>query len=103
MYDYEEDRKDCAYYTDEKRFINLSNYVGRKVKVRCDTWGNVWNFKTDISGKYLMGEIVSVTRTKKQTLMKIRAEHNVSWKRPCKRYPISAIGETVFIEKGGDE
>jgi len=47
-------------------------------------------------GKFLHGEIVSISMTKKQFLMKIRVNHNVSWKRPMKRYPISALGKTVF-------
>lgn len=106
-YDYDEDRKDCIDFADENKIVNFEKYIGKKVKVLCDSWGNVWNYKTVEYGKYLIGEIVSVTRTKKQTLIKIRAEHNVAWKRPCKRYPISAIGTTVFFahptEKGGEQ
>ena len=67
--------------------------VGQKVKVDVRTWGNVWNYKTVENGKFLIGEIVAITKTKKQTLVKIRVEHNVSWKRPTRRYPASAIGE----------
>lgn len=106
-YDYDEDRKDCIDFADENKIVNFEKYIGKKVKVLCDSWGNVWNYKTVEYGKYLIGEIVSITRTKKQTLIKIRAEHNVAWKRPCKRYPISAIGITVFFDhptkKGGVE
>ena len=104
-YEYDEDRKESIDFADENKVVNFEKYIGKKVKVLCDSWGNVWNYKTVEYGKYLIGEIVSITRTKKQTLIKIRAEHNVSWKRPCKRYPISAIGVTVFFdhptEKGG--
>ncbi len=71
--------------------------VGQKVKVDVRTWGNVWNYKTVENGKFLIGEIVAITKTKKQTLVKIRVEHNVSWKRPTRRYPASAIGKTVFL------
>ena len=71
--------------------------VGQKVKVDVRTWGNVWNYKTVENGKFLIGEIVAITKTKKQTLVKIRVEHNVSWKRPTRRYPTSAIGKTVFL------
>lgn len=96
-YDYEEDRKNCTDFADEKIFLNFGNYIGKKVKVLCDTWYNSWNYKTIEYGKYLVGEIVSVTRTKKQTLIKIRAEYKTSRKRTCKRYPISAVGTTVFF------
>ena len=73
--------------------------VGQKVKVDVRTWGNVWNYKTVENGKFLIGEIVVITRTKKQTLVKIRVEHNLSWKRPTRRYPASAIGKTVFLTR----
>lgn len=98
QYDYEEDRKNCIDYKDEAKYIDFSRFIGKKVKVLCESWGNVWNYPTIEYGKYIIGEIVSITRTKKQTLIKIRAEHNVKWKRPFKRYPISAIGKTVFYK-----
>lgn len=77
--------------------------VGQKVKVDVRTWGNVWNYKTVENGKFLIGEIVAITKTKKQTLVKIRVEHNVSWKRPTRRYPASAIGKTVFLARAEAE
>ena len=77
--------------------------VGQKVKVDVRTWGNVWNYKTVENGKFLIGEIVAITKTKKQTLVKIRVEHNVSWKRPTRRYPASAIGKTVFFSRAEAE
>lgn len=81
------------------RCIVLPCKVGQKVKVDVRTWGNVWNYKTVENGKFLIGEIVAITKTKKQTLAKIRVEHNVSWKRPTRRYPASAIGKTVFLDR----
>ena len=84
---------------DEGRCVVLPCKVGQKVKVDVRTWGNVWNYKTVENGKFLIGEIVVITRTKKQTLVKIRVEHNVSWKRPTRRYPASAIGKTVFLTR----
>ena len=81
----------------EGRCVVLPCKVGQKVKVDVRTWGNVWNYKTVENGKFLIGEIVAITKTKKQTLVKIRVEHNVSWKRPTRRYPASAIGKTVFL------
>jgi hypothetical protein len=84
---------------DEGRCVVPPCKVGQKVKVDVRTWGNVWNYKTVENGKFLIGEIVAITKTKKQTLVKIRVEHNVSWKRPTRRYPASAIGETVFLTR----
>ena len=81
----------------EGRCVVLPCKVGQKVKVDVRTWGNVWNYKTVENGKFLIGEIVAITKTNKQTLVKIRVEHNVSWKRPTRRYPASAIGKTVFL------
>lgn len=84
---------------DEGRCVVPPCKVGQKVKVDVRTWGNVWNYKTVENGKFLIGEIVAITKTKKQTLVKIRVEHNVSWKRPTRRYPASAIGKTVFLTR----
>ena len=84
---------------DEGRCVMPPCKVGQKVKVDVRTWGNVWNYKTVENGKFLIGEIVAITKTKKQTLVKIRVEHNVSWKRPTRRYPASAIGKTVFLTR----
>ena len=87
----------------EGRCVVLPCKVGQKVKVDVRTWGNVWNYKTVENGKFLIGEIVAITKTKKQTLVKIRVEHNVSWKRPTRRYPASAIGKTVFLARAEAE
>lgn len=82
----------------DERCVVLPCKVGDKVKIDANTWGNVWNYKTIEHGKFLVGEIISIIKTKKQTLIKIKAEHNVEWKRPTKRYPVSAIGLTVFVK-----
>ena len=89
--------RELAQADREGRCVVLPCKVGQKVKVDVRTWGNVWNYKTVENGKFLIGEIVAITKTKKQTLVKIRVEHNVSWKRPTRRYPASAIGKTVFL------
>lgn len=98
--EYDLDRlRELKQADDEGRCVVLPCKVGQKVKVDVRTWGNVWNYKTVENGKFLIGEIVVITRTKKQTLVKIRVEHNVSWKRPTRRYPASAIGKTVFLTR----
>lgn len=86
----------------EGRCVVLPCKVGQKVKVDVRTWGNIWNYRTVDYGKFLLGEIVAITKTKKQTLVKIRVEHNLSWKRPTRRYPASAIGKTVFLTREED-
>lgn len=96
--EYDLDRlRELKQADDEGRCVVLPCKVGQKVKVDVRTWGNVWNYKTVENGKFLIGEIVAIIKTKKQTLVKIRVEHNVSWKRPTKRYTASAIGKTVFL------
>ena len=78
--------------------IKLPCKVGDKVKVLCDSWGSdIYNYKTTEYGKYLIGEVVCIIIAKQRTFIKIRAAHNVAWKRCFKRYPISAIGITVFL------
>ena len=94
--------RELAQADREGRCVVLPCKVGQKVKVDVRTWGNVWNYKTVENGKFLIGEIVAITRTKKQTLVKIRVEHNLSWKRPTRRYPASAIGKTVFLTREED-
>lgn len=79
--------------------INLPCKVGDKVKVLCDSWGgDLYNYKTTENGKYLIGKIVSITINEQRTTIKIKAEHNVKWRRCFKKYHISAIGITVFLE-----
>lgn len=81
------------------QLVVLPCKVGDKVRVDARTWGNTWNYKTVDGGKYLLGETVAIIKTRKQTFIKIRMEHNVSWKRPMRRYPISAIGKTIFLTR----
>lgn len=88
---------------EQGRIIVTPCKVGDTVYVRADTWGNTWNYKTVLYDKYLVGEILSITKTKKQTLMKIQVEHNVQWKRERRRYTVNAIGITVFLTREAAE
>lgn len=94
---------DLFQTVEDGRVIELPCKVGDKVFVRSDTWGNTWNFVTVDYGKLLVGEIVAIVKTKKQVLMKIQVEHNVSWKRERKRYPVGALGITVFLTREAAE
>ena len=91
--------RDLIKAEQDGRLVVLPCKVGDKVRVDARTWGNTWNYKTVDGGKYLLGETVAIIKTRKQTFIKIRVEHNVSWKRPMRRYPISAIGKTVFLTR----
>lgn len=97
-YDLEELYKIVKANKDGRTIISPCK-IGDKVKVDVKSWGDVWDYVTVDNGKFLIGEIVSIIKTKNQTLIKIKVEHNAEWKRPMKRYPISSIGKTVFIIK----
>jgi len=104
--DIEQMKAELQRYKDDEvegRCVVLPCKVGDTVYVRSDTWGNVWNYKTIANGKLLVGEVVSIIKTKKQTLMKIQAEHNVVWQRNRKRYTVGAIGNTVFLTRSAAE
>lgn len=75
-----EELEELAQAKQDGRLVVLPCKVGDTVKVRSDTWGNTWNFKTIDNGKFLKGKIIAIIKTKKQTLIKIQVEHNVSWK-----------------------
>lgn len=81
------------------RLMVLPCKVCDKVRVCTHAWGNTWNYNVHyFNGEdFLVGEIVAIIKTRRQLLMKISVEHNVSWKRPTKRFPISALGKTVFL------
>lgn len=89
--------RELAEADKDGRLVVLPCKMGDKVFVRADTWGNTWNFVTVDCGKFLVGEIIGFAKTRNQTLMKIQVEHNVSWKKERKRYPVSALGLTVFL------
>lgn len=76
--------------------------VGDTVYVDSDTWGYDYLYfesKFIYSKYFLVGEIVSVVRTKKQLLMKIRVSNSIHTRYKHRRYTVNAIGKTVFITK----
>ena len=82
--------------------IELPCKVGDTVYVDRDTWKNQYivhftfiNYKA-----FYYGEIVSFVKTKKQFLMKVRVYKSSSrLSYETARYPISAIGKTVFLTR----
>ncbi len=76
--------------------------VGQKVFLDSDTWGyDFLYFESEfIHSKYfLVGEIVSIIKTKKQLLMKIRVSNSIHTRYKHKRYTVNALGVTVFLTK----
>lgn len=83
--------------------INLPCKVGDRVKVLRNSWGNALGCKTTDYGKYIIGKIVSITINEQRTTIKIRAEHQLEGRRCFNKYPVSAIGATVFLNKSRTE
>ena len=76
--------------------------VGDKVYVDSDTWGYDYIYFDSkfINSKYfLIGEIVSIIKTKKQLLMKIRVSNSMHSRYKHKKYTVNAIGTTVFLTR----
>lgn len=92
----------CDLYKSKSLFVELPCKVGDKVYVDEDTWsfGVLYYDNKFIHSKFFaVGEIVSVIKTKKQLLMKIRVSNSIHTRYRHKRYPVSAIGKTVFLTK----
>lgn len=77
--------------------------VGDRVYIDENTWYHGLALYYDnrfIHSKYfVVGEIVSIIKTKKQLLIKIRASNSIHTRYRHKRYPVSALGKTVFLTK----
>ena len=76
--------------------------VGDTVYVDSDTWGYDYLYfdsKFIHSKHFLVGEIVSIIKTKKQLLMKIRISNSIHTRYKHRRYTVNALGVTVFLTK----
>lgn len=86
----------------EGRLVVLPCKVGDMVYVDPDTWfysGFCYENRFIHSKHFLVGEIVSVIKTKKQLLIKIRVSNSIHSRYRHKRYPSGAIGKTVFLTR----
>lgn len=114
-----------AEYLDKKGCIVPPCKVGQTVYVDPKTWRSAYlwvNYPyTFIKEKhYIVADVVAIVKTRKQTLVKLGTYNQTNFTREYKRYPISAIGKTVFltreeaekaltcqksrqVEKGGDK
>ncbi len=94
--------KHCEFFKPKSRFVELPCEVGQTVYVDCDTFCfNPISFEHRFiySKHFLVGEIVSIIKTKKQLLMKIRVENSIHTRYKHKRYTVNAIGVTVFLSR----
>ncbi len=87
----------------EGRIIVPPCKVGNKVYVDGNTWSEYTciHYENEFihSKFFVIGEIVSIVKTKKQLLMKIRVESANHSRYYHKRYTVNAIGKTVFFTK----
>lgn len=79
--------------------------VGDTVYVNPKTWGGISFIHYDnlfIHSKYfLVAEVVSVIKTRKQNLIKLKVYNRTTYTPEYRRYPISSISKTVFLTKEG--
>lgn len=78
--------------------------VGQTVYVDCKTWRSAYlwvNYPhTFIKDKYyIVADVVAIVKTRKQTLVKLGTYNEATFTREYERYPISAIGKTVFLTR----
>lgn len=48
---------------------------------------------------FLVADVVSIIKTRKQNLIKLKVYNRTTYTPEYKRYPISSIGKTVFLTK----
>ena len=78
--------------------------VGQTVYVWNKTWRKAYswvNYDATFIKKthYIVADVVAIIKTKKQTLVKLGTYNKATFTREYERYPISAIGKTVFTSR----
>lgn len=77
--------------------------VGDVVYVNPETWGGLSFIEYDHcfihSKHFLVAEVVSIIKTRKQNLIKLKVYNRTTCTYEYKRYSISSIGITVFLTK----
>ena len=79
-------------------------WVGDVVYIDPKTWGRafLWvNYPHDFIKRkfYIVADVVAIIKTRKQTFVKLGTYNQTTFSREYKRYPISAIGKTVFLTR----
>lgn len=94
----------CDNFKDKNAVIVPPCKVGDWVYVDVDTFVPMFIYYENefIYSKYfVIGEIVSIVKTKKQLLMKIRVLTKNHRQYAQKRYTVNAIGKTIFFTREG--
>lgn len=96
--------EECADHLLDNGIVVPPVKVGQTVYVDCKTWKRGYLFvnypHTFINQKYyIVADVVSIIKTRKQTLVKLGTYNQTTYTREYERYPISAIGKTVFLTR----
>jgi hypothetical protein len=99
------DFEELADYLLENGVIVPPCKVGDVVYVNPKTWSGLTPLNYDncfIHSEYfLVAEVVSIIKTRKQNLIKLKAYNRTTYTPEYSRYPISSIGKTVFLTREG--
>lgn len=95
--------EEIADYLLENGVIVPPCKVGDVVYVEPKAWRSAYsfiNYDHIFANKYyIVADVVSIVKTRKQTLVKLGTYNRATFTREYERYPISAIGKTVFFTK----
>ena len=92
----------CSSFADKSRFLELPCKVGDRAYVDADSWFRTFiHYEHDFihSKFFVIGEVVSITKTRKQLLFKVRVLTKDHRLYAQKRFPVSTIGKTVFFSR----
>ena len=111
----EADSKGLIFYSSNADALSFANYllehgvivppckVGDVAYVKPKTWSGLSFINYDhcfIHSEYfLAAEVVSIIKTRKQNLIKLKVYHRAACTAEYKRYPVSSIGKTVFLTR----
>lgn len=110
------DKKGLIFYRDNEAELSFANLilddgwmrpsckVGQTIYVNPKTWRTAYSFinydHIFIDRQfYIVADVVAIIKTRKQTLVKLGTYNTATFTREYERYPISAIGKTVFLTR----
>lgn len=98
--------KECKFFNvPAGNVIVIPCMVGADtVYVDCKAWRKAYSFvnypHVFIKEKYyIVADVVAIIKTRKQTLVKLGTYNKATFTREYERFPISAIGKTVFLSE----
>ncbi len=93
----------CADHLLDNGIVVPPCKVGDVVYVNPKTWSGLTPLNYDncfIHSEYfLVAEVVSIIKTRKQNLIKLKVYNRTTYTPEYSRYPISSIGKTVFLTR----